>query len=118
MKIDAMPKCAVETNLQLLGDKRKFLILKELRNGTKRFGELEKAIGCTSSKSLTKSLREMQEDELVERCVFAEVPPRVEYSLTEIGEILLPVLEAMKTSGEAYRKWAERTCPQIDTSRN
>lgn len=112
MNSEIMPKCALETTLMLLSDKRKFLILKELETSARRFGELEKGIACASPKSLTKSLREMEKDDLIHRVVFAEVPPRVEYSLTETGEILLPVLKAMKESGNAYKKLVEKTCLQ------
>lgn len=111
--IESVPKCAIETTVLLLNDKRKFLILKELHLGTKRFGELEKKIGCVSAKSLAKNLKEMEQDELILRTSYPEVPPRVDYSLTEIGQMLLPVLEAMKITGKAYQKWVEKTCPGI-----
>lgn len=110
MDIQTMPTCAVETTCRLLNDPRKTLILRELKKGTHRFGELQKAIHCSSSKTLTKSLREMEDDLLVSRHVFAEVPPRVEYTLTDTGEIFLPVLEAMRSCGKQYQQLVEETC--------
>lgn len=98
-----LPACPVETTLLLIGDKWKVLILKELIRGTKRFGELKKAIGSISQKVLTQQLRSMEEDGLVIRKVFAEVPPRVEYSLTEDGKSLRPILKAMYRWGEEYQ---------------
>jgi len=98
-----LPPCPVETTLQLIGSKWKVLILRDLIEGTKRFGELKKTIGNVSQKVLTQQLRMMEEDGLVHRKVFAEVPPRVEYSLTETGMSLKPVLEAMWCWGEDYK---------------
>ncbi|NRT85815.1 HTH-type transcriptional activator HxlR [Clostridium beijerinckii] len=80
------------------------LILRDLINGTKRFGELKKSINSISQKVLTQQLREMEEDGLVERTVYAEVPPRVEYSLTEDGMSLKPVLNSMLTWGNQYKE--------------
>ncbi|CUU47794.1 HTH-type transcriptional activator HxlR [Clostridium beijerinckii] len=80
------------------------LILRDLINGTKRFGELRKSINSISQKVLTQQLREMEEDRLVERTVYAEVPPRVEYSLTEDGMSLKPVLNSMLAWGKQYKE--------------
>ena len=80
-----LPACPVETTLLLIGDKWKVLILRDLSGGTKRFGELKKTIGQISQKVLTANLREMEECGLLTRKVYAEVPPRVEYTLTETG---------------------------------
>lgn len=80
-----LPACPVETTLTLIGDKWKVLILRDLMPGTKRFGELKKSIGTVSQKVLTAQLRDMEANRLVHREVYAEVPPRVEYSLTELG---------------------------------
>lgn len=102
MKTD-LPACPVETTLTLIGDKWKVLILRDLLPGTKRFGELKKSIGHVSQKVLTSQLREMEESGLVSRKVYAEVPPRVEYTLTELGYSLRPVLDAMWNWGEAYQ---------------
>lgn len=99
----ALPACPVETTLMLIGDKWKVLILRDLMPGTKRFGEPKKSIGNVSQKVLTTQLRDMEEKGLVSRKVYAEVPPRVEYSLTEIGKSLKPILDAMWTWGEGYK---------------
>ena len=96
----ALPACPVETTLTLIGDKWKVLILRDLMPGTKRFGELEKPVGNVSQKVLTTQLRAMEENGLVRREVYAEVPPRVEYSLTDLGKSFLPVLDVIKEWGE------------------
>lgn len=98
-----LPACPVETTLALIGDKWKVLILRDLLPGTKRFGELKKSIGSVSQKVLTAQLRDMEANGLVHREVFAEVPPRVEYSLTDLGKSLEPILDAMRNWGEAYK---------------
>ena len=95
-----LPACPVETTLTLIGDKWKVLILRDLMPGTKRFGELKKSVGNVSQKVLTAQLRAMEGSGLVHREVYAEVPPRVEYSLTELGKSLKPILDAMWTWGE------------------
>lgn len=100
---DALPLCPVETTLSLIGDKWKVLIIRELLPGKKRFSELRAAIGAVSPKVLTTQLRDMEENGLVSRQVFAEVPPRVEYELTSTGRSLSPVLDAMRCWGEHYR---------------
>lgn len=104
METKALPACPVETTLTLIGDKWKVLILRDLMDGTKRFGELKKSIGSVSQKVLTAQLRAMEESGLVTRKVYAEVPPRVEYTLTETGYSLQPILEAMQSWGEAYKR--------------
>lgn len=101
--IKELPACPVETTLTLIGDKWKVLILRDLLTGTKRFGELKKSLGNVSQKVLTAQLRDMEESGLVNRKVYAEVPPRVEYSLTVLGESLNPILDAMKCWGESYK---------------
>lgn len=98
-----LPACPVETTLTLIGDKWKVLILRDLMPGTKRFGELKKSIGSVSQKVLTAQLRDMEESGLVERTVYAEVPPRVEYSLTELGRSLKPILDSLWNWGEEYK---------------
>ena len=98
-----LPACPVETTLTLIGDKWKVLILRDLMPGTKRFGELKKSVGNVSQKVLTVQLRAMEESGLVNRKVYAEVPPRVEYSLTELGKSLKPILDSMRAWGEAYK---------------
>ena len=98
-----LPACPVETTLMLIGDKWKVLILRDLLPGTKRFGELKKSVGNVTQKVLTTQLRDMEEQGLVRRRVYAEVPPRVEYSLTDLGKSLKPILDAMWTWGEGYK---------------
>lgn len=98
-----LPRCPVETTLMLIGDKWKVLILRDLMPGTKRFNELRRSLGGVSQKVLTAQLRDMETKGLVARRVYAEVPPRVEYSLTPLGRSLSPVLEAMRVWGEDYR---------------
>ena len=93
----------------LIGDKWKVLILRDLMPGTKRFGELKKSIGSVSQKVLTSQLRDMEEKGLVSRKVYAEVPPRVEYSLTELGKSLTPILDAMREWGENYKAQSRQT---------
>ena len=98
-----LPACPVETTLTLIGDKWKVLILRDLMAGTKRFGELRRSVGGVSQKVLTAQLRAMEESGLVHREVYAEVPPRVEYSLTELGRSLKPILDSMWAWGEEYK---------------
>ena len=98
-----LPACPVETTLMLIGDKWKVLILRDLMPGTKRFGELKKSIGHISQKVLTAQLRDMEASGLVNRKIYAEVPPRVEYTLTELGYTLKPVLDALWNWGEEYK---------------
>ena len=98
-----LPACPVETTLTLISSKWKVLIVRDLLASTKRFGELQRSVGNVSQKVLTAQLREMEEDGLVDRKVYPEVPPRVEYSLTELGRSLEPVLSAMWNWGEEYR---------------
>ncbi len=99
-----LPACPVETTLMLISNRWKVLIIRDLLNGTKRFGELKKSIGTISQKVLTSNLRSMEEDGLVSRKVYAEVPPKVEYTLTETGYSLKPVLDALNSWGTEYQK--------------
>ena len=98
-----LPACPVETTLCLIGDKWKLLILRDLMGGTRRFGELKKSIGTVSQKVLTAHLRDMEEKGLLTRRVYAEVPPRVEYTLTETGRSVRPLLDAMAAWGADYQ---------------
>lgn len=100
----SLPACPVETTLTLIGDKWKVLLLRDLMPGTKRFGELKKSVGSVSQKVLTAQLRTMEEKGLVQRKVYAEVPPHVEYSLTELGRSLKPILDSMWVWGEDYKR--------------
>ena len=103
MTSDSKPaRCAVEVTVEVAGGKWKPLILHYLLGGTKRFGELRRLIGGVTQRSLTLQLRQLEDHGVIRREVFAEVPPRVEYSLTEKGRTLAPVLEAMKQWGETY----------------
>lgn len=99
-----LPACPVETTLMLISDKWKVLILRDLMTGTKRFGELKKSIGSVSQKVLTANLRAMEDSGLLTREVFAQVPPRVEYTLTQTGYSLKPILDAMVAWGTAYQQ--------------
>ena len=101
--VKSLPACPVETTLTLIGDKWKVLILRDLLPGTKRFGELKKSIGSVSQKVLTAQLRDMEENGLLTRTVYAEVPPRVEYSLTDLGKSLKPILDALSSWGEEFK---------------
>lgn len=99
-----LPACPVETTLTMISNKWKVLILRDLMPGTKRFGELKRSIGQVSQKVLTSQLRQMEESGLLTRTVYPEVPPRVEYTLTELGYSLKPVLDAMWRWGVAYKE--------------
>ena len=101
--VKGLPACPVETTLTLISDKWKVLILRDLLPGTKRFGELKKSIGGVSPKVLTAQLRQMEDSGLLVRTVYPEVPPRVEYTLTELGYSLKPILDAMRNWGEEYK---------------
>lgn len=98
-------RCTVEATVAVAGGKWKPLIIYYLLSGTKRFGELRKLIGGVTQRSLTLQLRELESHGIISREVFAEVPPRVEYSLTELGLTLSPVLNAMKEWGDSYLSW-------------
>ena len=97
------PDCPVETTLTLISNKWKVLIIRDLLSGTKRFNELKKSIDSISQKVLTSNLRSMEEDGLLTRKVYPEVPPRVEYTLTDLGYDLKPILDAMLDWGLDYR---------------
>ena len=95
-------KCAVTTTIGLIGGKWKILILWQLRNRIRRFGELVRLIPAANKKMLTQQLRELEADDLIHRKVYAEVPPRVEYTLTETGKSLQPVIDQIGNWGTAY----------------
>jgi DNA-binding HxlR family transcriptional regulator len=99
-----LPLCPVATTVGLIGNKWKLLILQDLLLGTKRFGELRKAIPIISQKVLTQNLRAMEDDGIVLREVYAEVPPRVEYQLSELGNSLRPIISVMEVWGLSYQK--------------
>lgn len=99
-----LPACPVETTLMLISDRWKVLIIRDLLGGTKRFSELKKSIGSISQKVLTANLRSMEASGLLTRTVYPEVPPRVEYTLTETGYSLKPVLDSMVAWGTSYQQ--------------
>ena len=101
---NTFPACSIELTLSLIGDKWKFLIVRDLLTGTKRFGELKRSLGSISQKVLTSQLRLLEQNGIVHREVFAQVPPRVEYSLTTTGKTLSSVLSALESWGDEYRK--------------
>ena len=98
-----LPACPVETTLMLISNRWNVLILRDLMEGTKRFGELKKSLGNISQKVLTANLRAMEENGLLIRTVYAQVPPKVEYTLTDTGYSLKPVLDAMVQWGIIYQ---------------
>ncbi|MBD2512449.1 helix-turn-helix domain-containing protein [Nostoc sp. ATCC 53789] len=87
--------CEVETTLKVIGGRWKVLIIRELMTGVKRFGELQRALPGVTQKMLTQQLREMEQDGIIHREVYPQIPPKVEYSLTHLGETLQPILYAM-----------------------
>ena len=101
--IENLPPCPVETTLLLMGDKWKVLIVRDLLTGTKRFGELKKSLNGISQKVLTSHLRTMEKNGLITRKVYPQVPPKVEYTLTEVGESLKQVHDAMLDWGSIYK---------------
>ena len=107
MKSKDLPKCPIETTLKMLGCKWKVLIIRELLTGTKRSGELKRAVTGITQKVLTSKLREMEELGLLEREVYPQIPPKVEYTLTDIGYSLRPVLESLKCWGKDYKRYTK-----------
>ncbi|EDO9690070.1 transcriptional regulator [Campylobacter fetus] len=100
--------CPVETTLNLIGNKWKFLVIRDLMGGKKRFGELKKSISATKNQSisqnvLTQNLRELEDAKIISRKVYAEVPPRVEYALTPLGHSLENILIALENWGKSYK---------------
>lgn len=104
VKNEELPICPVATTVQLIGNKWKLLIMRNLLVRSWRFNELHKSLEGISQKVLTESLRSMEADGIVIRTVFPEVPPRVEYSLSELGESMRPILDAMREWGEKYKE--------------
>lgn len=101
---EELPFCPVATTVDLIGNKWKLLIMRELLTGTKRFNEIHRLVGGISQKVLTENLRKMESDGIVKREVFPEVPPRVEYSLTDLGDSLRPIINSMSDWGTDYIK--------------
>lgn len=104
VKKEELPACPVATTVQLIGNKWKLLIMRNLRVRPWRFNELQKSLEGISQKVLTDSLRSMESDGIVTRTAYPEVPPRVEYALSELGESMLPIINAMEAWGIAYKK--------------
>lgn len=100
---EEMPACPVATTVALIGSKWKLLIIRNLLARPWQFNELKKDLEGISQKVLTDSLRSMEADGIITRTVYPEVPPRVEYALTELGESLKPILDSMRAWGEAYK---------------
>lgn len=101
---DELPQCPVATTVQIIGSKWKLLILRNLLTRPWRFNELRKNLEGISQKVLTDSLRSMEEDGIITRTVYPEVPPRVEYALSELGESIRPIIDAMAEWGNNYKK--------------
>ena len=101
---EELPECPVATTVQLIGSKWKLLILRNLLVRPWRFNELRKNLDGISQKVLTDSLRSMEEDGIITRTVFPEVPPRVEYALSEMGESMRPIIKSMEAWGTAYKQ--------------
>lgn len=104
IKKENLPECPVATTVQLIGSKWKLLILRDLLEGTKRYNELRKSLPGISQKVLTSTLKSMVEDGLVIRTAYPEVPPKVEYSLSPLGETMRPVISVMEQWGIEYKK--------------
>jgi DNA-binding HxlR family transcriptional regulator len=102
-KAELLPECPVATTVSLIGSKWKLLIMRNLLVRPWRFNELKSSLDGISQKVLTDSLRSMEADGIVVRTVYPEVPPRVEYSLSELGESLRPIIEAMRVWGTEYK---------------
>ena len=102
-KAELLPACPVATTVQLIGTKWKLLIIRNLLDRPWRFNELQRDLDGISQKVLTDSLRSMEADGIITRTVYPEVPPRVEYALSELGKSLKPILDAMKAWGESYK---------------
>lgn len=100
---EEMPACPVATTVALIGSKWKLLIIRNLRTRPWRFNELKKSLEGISQKVLTDSLRSLEEDGIITRTVYPEVPPRVEYALSELGETMRPIMDAMETFGLGYQ---------------
>ncbi|MGI6230534.1 MAG: winged helix-turn-helix transcriptional regulator [Tractidigestivibacter sp.] len=101
--LEQLPPCPVETTLTLISNRWRVLILRDLMDGPRRFTQLKRSIGGISQKVLTQNLRAMEADGILTRTVFPEVPPHVEYELTDLGRSLKPILDALKDWGEGYK---------------
>ena len=104
MKPELLSECPVAMTVQLIGTKWKLLIIRNLLMRPWRFNELQKSLDGISQKVLTDNLRTLEADGIITRTVYAEVPPRVEYALSELGETMRPIFDAMETWGNKYKK--------------
>jgi len=102
-----LPACPVATTVRLIGNKWKLLIIRDILGGPQRFGELRKSLEGISQKVLTDSLRDMERDGIITRTVYPEVPPRVEYALSELGETMRPIIKVMEIWGTDYMRMFE-----------
>ena len=105
----SLPECPVEITVMHMSDRWKILILRDLLGGTKRFGELKKSLGSISQKVLTSNLRLLEENKILSRKVYPEVPPKVEYTLTELGYSLEPIIKSMIDWGKQYKIKLEKS---------
>ena len=105
---DELPDCPVATTVQLLGSKWKLLILRNLLTRPWRFNELRRDLEGISQKVLTDSLRSLEEDGIITRSVYPEVPPRVEYAMSELGDSMRPIIDVMAEFGIRYKAWARK----------
>lgn len=103
LKREELPECDVATTVQIIGNKWKLLTMRNLLSRSWRFNELRKSLDGVSQKVLTDSLRQLESDGIILRTVYPEVLPRVEYSLTELGESMRPILSAMENLGRSYK---------------
>lgn len=107
MNTKELPKCPIETTIKLMGCKWKILIIRDLLEGTKRFSQLKKSVKGITQKVLTSNLREMEDNGLLERKVYPQNPPKVEYTLTDVGYSLRPVIDSLKSWGKDYKKYTK-----------
>lgn len=107
MDIKDLPKSPIEATIKMIGCRWKILIIKELLEGTKRFGQLKKGVTGITQKVLTSKLRELEESGLIERTVYPQIPPKVEYTLTDVGYSLRVVIESLQTWGKDYKKYTK-----------
>jgi DNA-binding HxlR family transcriptional regulator len=103
-KEEVLPKCPVATTISLIGNKWKLLIIRNLLNGKSRFKDLKDGIDGISKKVLTDNLKSLVDDGIIIRTAYNEIPPRVEYELSDLGNSLRPIIESMKIWGEKYKK--------------
>lgn len=115
MTKEELPACPVATIVELIGNKWKLLIIRNLLAGTSRFGELRKGIPGISQKVLTDNLRALESDGLVTRTVYPEVPPKVEYTLSDLGNSLNPLFDSMAKWGEHYKSYISNTAPFMES---